>query len=65
MKIINSLSTRERVKFHLIFLFILSLYYLIPYFLVGQLVLYPHDILDIAVVINHIIGKIYRVTLKA
>ena len=60
MQKMNSLLTEERVKFHLIFLFILSLYYLIPYFLVGQLVLYPHDILDIAVVINHIIGKIYR-----
>ena len=49
-----------RIKSHLIFLFILSLYYLIPFFLVGQLVIYPHDILDIAVVFNHVIGKIYQ-----
>ena len=60
MKIMNSLLTEERVKFHLIFLFILSLYYLIPYFLVGQLILYPHDVLDIAVVFNHVMGKIYH-----
>ena len=60
MKIINILLTERRAKFHLIFLFVLSLYYLIPYFSVGQLVLYPHDILDIAVVFNHIIGKIYQ-----
>ena len=60
MKIINILLTERRAKFHLIFLFVLSLYYLIPYFSVGQLVLYPHDTLDIAVVFNHIIGKIYQ-----
>ena len=56
----KSLLTEKKIKFHLIFLFILSLYYLIPYFSVGQLILYPHDTLDIAVVVNHNIGKIYR-----
>ena len=51
---------KEEVKVHLIFLFILSLFYLIPYFLVGQLILNPHDLLDNEIVFNHIIGRIYR-----
>ena len=53
-------NKKEEVKVHLIFLFILSLFYLIPYFLVGQLILNPHDLLDIEIVYNHIIGRIYR-----
>lgn len=51
---------KEEIKVHLIFLFILSLYYLIPYFSVGQLIVNPHDILDHEVVFNNIIGRIYR-----
>ena len=53
-------NKKEEVKVHLIFLFILSLFYLIPYFLVGQLILNPHDLLDSEIVYNHIIGRIYR-----
>ena len=56
----NYFSIKEKVNFHLIFLFILSLYYLIPYFFIGQLVVNPHDILDGEIVNNHIIGRIYR-----
>ncbi len=56
----NQISKYNKIKFHLIFLFILSLYYLVPYFLLGQLTLYPHDILDIAVVLNNFIGKMYH-----
>ena len=51
---------KDEIKIHLIFLFILSLFYLIPYFLVGQLILNPHDLLDSEIVYNHIIGRIYR-----
>ena len=51
---------KEELNVHLIFLFILSLFYLIPYFLVGQLIVNPHDLLDSEIVYNHIIGKIYR-----
>ena len=51
---------KEEFKIHSIFLFILSLFYLIPYFWVGQLILNPHDLLDIEIVYNHIIGRIYR-----
>jgi|TARA_Y100000310_G_scaffold337965_1_gene426375 hypothetical protein len=51
---------KEEFNVHLIFLFILSLFYLIPYFWVGQLILNPHDLLDSEIVYNHIIGRIYR-----
>ena len=51
---------KEEVKVHLIFLLILSLFYLIPYFLVGQLIVNPHDLLDSEIVYNHIIGRIYK-----
>ena len=56
----NKISKYDKIKFHLIFLFILSLYYLVPHFLIGELTLYPHDTLDIAVVLNKFIGKIYH-----
>ena len=32
----------------------------VPYFLVGQLIVKPHDLLDIGIVENHIIGRIYN-----
>ena len=55
----NYLSEKKNdLLIHFIFLFILSLYYLIPYFLVGQLILRPHDHLDGGLVENHIIGRI-------
>ena len=47
----------EETKLHLISLFILSLYYLIPYLLVGELISSVHDILEKEVVSNHIIGR--------
>jgi len=50
----------RKIKYHLFFIFILSSYYLIPYALVGQLILKSHDILDMEIVYNHVIGKIYR-----
>ena len=53
-------AKKKEIEIHLIFLFILSLFYLIPYFLVGQLILNPHDLLDSEIVYNHIIGRIYR-----
>ena len=54
------LLLKKKTNLHLLFLFILSLYYLIPYFFLGQLIVNPHDILDGEVVYRHIIGKIYR-----
>ena len=55
----NYLSEKKNdLLIHFIFLFILSLYYLIPYFLVGQLILGTHDQLDGGLVDSHIIGRI-------
>ena len=51
-------DNKKNILIHLLFLFILSLYYLIPYFLVGQLIVKPHDFLDMGMVENHIIGRI-------
>ncbi len=51
-------DNKKNILIHLLFLFILSLYYLIPYFLVGQLIVKPHDFLDIGMVESHIIGRI-------
>ena len=53
-------DNKKNILIHLLFLFILSLYYLIPYFLVGQLIVLPIDLLDIGIVENHIIGRIYN-----
>ena len=53
-------NKKEEAKVHSFFLFILSLFYLIPYLLVGQLILSPHDLLDSEIVYNHIIGRIYK-----
>ena len=43
--------------FHFIFLFILSLNYLVPYILFGKITLFYHDALDSEIVYNQIIGK--------
>jgi hypothetical protein len=56
----NYYLSNKKLNFHLIFLFILSLYYLIPQILFGQFIIKSHDLLDSEVVYNHIIGKIYR-----
>ena len=50
----------EKLKIHFIFLFILSLYYLIPFFFTGHLILHPHDLLDSEIVYNDVIGKLYK-----
>lgn len=53
-------SKNENLRYHFIFLFILSLYYLIPLFFTGHLILNPNDTLDNEIVFNHIIGKFYK-----
>ncbi len=55
----NYFFTSKKSRIHLIFLSIISLYYLAPYLLVGQLLLDPNDILDNEIVFNNVIGKIY------
>ena len=56
----NGYLNNKKLYFHLIFLFALSLYYLIPQFLFGQFIIKSHDLLDSEIVYNHVIGKIYR-----
>jgi len=45
---------------HIIFISILALHYLVPLILMGQVVVSPHDNLEIGVVYDHIISKIYK-----
>ena len=45
---------------HTIFISILALHYLVPLILMGQVVVNIHDNLDIGVVYDHIISKIYK-----
>jgi len=56
----NYFFTNKKSKIHLIFLSVISLYYLVPYLIVGQFLLDPNDILDNEIVFNNIIGKIYN-----
>ena len=51
---------REELKTHLIFLSILSLFYLIPFFLTGQLIIKPNDLLEKEIVCDHILGMFYK-----
>tara|TARA_Y100000590_G_scaffold470321_1_gene663685 strand:+ start:3037 stop:4770 length:1734 start_codon:yes stop_codon:yes gene_type:complete len=51
---------REELKPHLIFLSILSLSYLIPFFLTGQLITRPNDLLEKEIVCDHILGMLYK-----
>ena len=55
-----SVKEQEKFKFHSIFLFILSLYYLIPYLLVGQLITSPNDLLEKEIICDYILGRFYR-----
>ena len=54
------INKKSEVLVHFIFLFIISLFYSIPYFFIGQLILNPHDLMDMGIVENYISGKIYR-----
>ena len=55
-----STKEKEALKFHSIFLFILSLYYLIPYLLTGQLITRHIDLLEKEIVCDYILGRFYR-----
>ena len=45
---------------HLFFLSLLAIHYVVPLIFIGQVTVNPHDTLDIAVVFDHIISKIYK-----
>ena len=52
-------NAQNKNLFHFIFLFILSLNYIVPYFLFGNITLFYHDALDSEIIYNDIIGKYY------
>jgi len=52
-------NVQNKNLFHFIFLFILSLNYLVPYFLFGNITLFYNDALDSEIIYNKIIGKYY------
>lgn len=54
---VNNLNL-DKNKIHCIFLFILALNYLIPYFLFGNITLFSLDALDSEIPYNNVIGKI-------
>ena len=51
------LSRLKKHHLHIIFLFILSLNYIIPFLIFGEITLFWHDTLDSEIVLNYIIGK--------
>tara|TARA_B100000575_G_scaffold294187_1_gene308502 strand:+ start:2011 stop:3600 length:1590 start_codon:yes stop_codon:yes gene_type:complete len=52
-------KAQNKNLFHFIFLLILSLNYIVPYFLFGNITLFYHDALDSEIIYNKIIGKYY------
>ena len=50
---------------HLFFISLLAIHYAIPLIFIGQVTVNPHDNLDIAVVFDHIISKIYKGDLES
>ena len=56
----NMFDFHDRINknhIHLIFLFILSLNYLVPFILFGKITLFYHDSIDHEIVYNQVIGK--------
>ena len=47
----------EKNKYHLFFIFILSLNYIFPLVIFREITLFYHDILDAGVVYYHILGR--------
>ena len=45
---------------HFYFILLIAIHYLIPLIFVGQVIIEPHDNLDIAVVYDHVISYIYK-----
>ena len=50
---------------HLFFISLLAIHYVIPLIFIGQVTINPHDTLDIGVVVDHIISKIYKGDLES
>ena len=62
---LNDLFEKNKNLTHLVFLFILSLNYLIPLLIFGKITLFYHDTLDSEIVYNYVIGKYYSGDEKA
>lgn len=56
---------KKKINWPLIFLFVLSLNYLIPLLLFGNVTLFYNDSLDSEIVFNSVLGKIYQGDLEA
>ena len=52
--------SKSNYQTHLYFIFLIAIHYLISIIFVGQIIVEPHDNLDITVVGDHIISKIYK-----
>ena len=61
----SSIKEKEAYLFHAAALFILSLYYLIPYFLTGHLIIRTEDLLEKEIVCDYILGRFYRGDLES
>ena len=55
----------KKNQIHIIFFFLISLNYLIPLSIFGEITLFYHDALDSEIVYNKIIGKIFKEDFKA
>ena len=57
---LNELFERKTDKsIHIIFLLLISLNYLVPILIFGNITLFYHDALDSEIVYNHVIGNHY------
>jgi len=52
--------TKLNYQTHLYFLSLIAVHYLISIFFIGEIIIEPHDNLDIVVVYDHVISKIYK-----
>ena len=53
-------SSKSNNQIHFYFISLIAIHYLIPIIFVGQIIVSPLDDLDIVVVYDHIISKIYK-----
>ena len=58
-KLIN-IETSNNINFHLFFLFLLSLNYLFPLIIFGNITLFYNDALDSEIVYNSVLGKVFN-----
>ena len=61
LKILDGLDTKKsKTNYHLLFIFVLSINYTFPLLVFHEITLFYHDALDVEIVYNQILGKIYR-----